>query len=298
MGRNWRGRGLGDARRVMPASRRRIRGILWLCIPRLAGKRSRAGMTTKLASREPPRIRSSPRPTSAKSTSCCARRCAASSRPRSSRTAQAWEEQGFVPREVLRRMGELGFLGIRYPAEYGGSRDGHARLRRAGRGTRPLDLRRRRDHRAGAYRHGLGAHGERAARRRRRRAGCRDIIAGRDDHRRRRHRAGRRLRREGHPHHRAPRRRRLRPQRRQDVHHQRRARRPLLRRRQDRAPTRGPRRRSRCSSSRRARPASASAARSTSTAGARPTPPSSCSRIAASRPRTCSARKAAASTPS
>jgi len=35
--------------------------------------------------------------------------------------ASAWEEQGFVPREVLRRMGELGFLGIRYPAEYGGS---------------------------------------------------------------------------------------------------------------------------------------------------------------------------------
>ena len=34
---------------------------------------------------------------------------------------QKWEEQGFVPREVLRRMGELGFLGIRYPAEYGGS---------------------------------------------------------------------------------------------------------------------------------------------------------------------------------
>ncbi len=35
--------------------------------------------------------------------------------------ALAWEEQGFVPREVLRRMGELGFLGIRYPSEYGGS---------------------------------------------------------------------------------------------------------------------------------------------------------------------------------
>src|SRR2546430_13596662 len=35
--------------------------------------------------------------------------------------AIAWEEQGFVPREVLRRMGELGFFGIRYPAEYGGS---------------------------------------------------------------------------------------------------------------------------------------------------------------------------------
>ncbi len=33
----------------------------------------------------------------------------------------AWEAQGFVPREVLRRMGELGFLGIRYSAEYGGA---------------------------------------------------------------------------------------------------------------------------------------------------------------------------------
>ena len=33
----------------------------------------------------------------------------------------AWEEQGFVPREVLRRMGGLGFFGITYPAEYGGS---------------------------------------------------------------------------------------------------------------------------------------------------------------------------------
>ncbi|MBV9558228.1 MAG: acyl-CoA dehydrogenase family protein [Pseudolabrys sp.] len=35
--------------------------------------------------------------------------------------AEAWEEQGSVPRDVLRRMGELGFLGIRYPAKYGGS---------------------------------------------------------------------------------------------------------------------------------------------------------------------------------
>src|SRR6267142_5817651 len=34
---------------------------------------------------------------------------------------EAWEEQGFVPREVLRKMGELGFFGITYPAEYGGS---------------------------------------------------------------------------------------------------------------------------------------------------------------------------------
>ena len=33
----------------------------------------------------------------------------------------AWEEQGCVPREVLRKMGELGFFGITYPAEFGGS---------------------------------------------------------------------------------------------------------------------------------------------------------------------------------
>ncbi|WP_353184011.1 acyl-CoA dehydrogenase family protein [Bosea sp. (in: a-proteobacteria)] len=35
--------------------------------------------------------------------------------------ALQWEEDGFVPRELLRRMGTLGFFGIRYPAEYGGS---------------------------------------------------------------------------------------------------------------------------------------------------------------------------------
>lgn len=34
---------------------------------------------------------------------------------------EQWEEAGFVPREVLRRMGELGFLGVRYPQAYGGS---------------------------------------------------------------------------------------------------------------------------------------------------------------------------------
>ena len=31
-----------------------------------------------------------------------------------------WEEQGFVPREVLREMGKLGFLGLRYAEEFGG----------------------------------------------------------------------------------------------------------------------------------------------------------------------------------
>ena len=35
--------------------------------------------------------------------------------------AEAWEEDGMTPRAVLRRMGELGFLGIRYAETYGGS---------------------------------------------------------------------------------------------------------------------------------------------------------------------------------
>lgn len=33
----------------------------------------------------------------------------------------AWEEQGYIPRELLRHMGELGFLGLNHSAEYGGS---------------------------------------------------------------------------------------------------------------------------------------------------------------------------------
>jgi acyl-CoA dehydrogenase len=35
--------------------------------------------------------------------------------------AEVWEQEGATPRSVLRRMGELGFLGIRYPEAYGGS---------------------------------------------------------------------------------------------------------------------------------------------------------------------------------
>ncbi|OIM96099.1 acyl-CoA dehydrogenase [Bradyrhizobium elkanii] len=35
--------------------------------------------------------------------------------------ADQWEENGFIPRSILRRMGALGFFGIRYPAEYGGA---------------------------------------------------------------------------------------------------------------------------------------------------------------------------------
>ena len=32
-----------------------------------------------------------------------------------------WEDAGEIPREVLRKMGTLGFLGIRYPSRYGGA---------------------------------------------------------------------------------------------------------------------------------------------------------------------------------
>jgi acyl-CoA dehydrogenase len=35
--------------------------------------------------------------------------------------ADNWEEEGLVPRAVLREMGELGLLGIRFEADYGGS---------------------------------------------------------------------------------------------------------------------------------------------------------------------------------
>src|SRR5437763_8774727 len=34
---------------------------------------------------------------------------------------QAWEEQGLVPREVLRRMGAAGLLGLTWEPEYGGA---------------------------------------------------------------------------------------------------------------------------------------------------------------------------------
>lgn len=35
--------------------------------------------------------------------------------------ADAWEETGATPRALLRKMGDLGFFGITYPAQYGGS---------------------------------------------------------------------------------------------------------------------------------------------------------------------------------
>jgi len=37
--------------------------------------------------------------------------------------ADEWEEAGEVPREVFKHMGDLGYLGMRYPEEYGGGDD-------------------------------------------------------------------------------------------------------------------------------------------------------------------------------
>ena len=33
----------------------------------------------------------------------------------------AWEEAGKVPRDLFTKMGALGFLGMRYPEQYGGA---------------------------------------------------------------------------------------------------------------------------------------------------------------------------------
>lgn len=35
--------------------------------------------------------------------------------------AEQWEKDGMVPRAILRQMGDLGFLGVRYPERYGGA---------------------------------------------------------------------------------------------------------------------------------------------------------------------------------
>ena len=35
--------------------------------------------------------------------------------------ADRWEEEGLVPRDIMRSMGQLGMLGIRYPEEFGGA---------------------------------------------------------------------------------------------------------------------------------------------------------------------------------
>ena len=208
--------------------------------------------------------------------------------------ADAWEEQGYVPREILREMGSLGLLGMRYAPEYGGS--GLDTIANAvlaeelGRST------------YGGFAVTVLVHTDMASPHLYH-AGSRaqldrwmhDITAGRkitavamtepdagSDLASMRTTARKVVW-------------RLRAQRRQDVHHQRRARRPLLRRRQGRRGRPRPAD-DRCSRSRRERRASASRARSRSTAGCRATRPSWCSRTASCPTRTCWARRGKAST--
>jgi acyl-CoA dehydrogenase len=71
--------------------------------------------------------------------------------------AAAWEEQGFVPREVLRRMGQAGLFGLMYEGRFGGGdADALTNLVFA-EALSPVHVRRLHHHRAGAHRHGQPA---------------------------------------------------------------------------------------------------------------------------------------------
>ena len=211
--------------------------------------------------------------------------------------ADEWEIDGMVPRAVLRRMGELGFLGVRYPEIYGGSEmdtvatavlaeelgrstyggfaitvlvhTDMASPHLANAGT-PAQLARYMPRiisgeiiAAVAVTEPDAGSDVAAMRTTARRDGVEWVLNGR-----------------------------------QDLHHQWRPWRRRLRRRQNRPVGQGGRAGSRSSSSRLGPPASPSAARSTSRAGARRTRRSWCSTSAASRRATSSARSTAASTPS
>jgi alkylation response protein AidB-like acyl-CoA dehydrogenase len=71
--------------------------------------------------------------------------------------ADRWEEQGGVPRDVLRRMGQAGLLGLMF--EPGLWRRRCRRHDQPGvrRGAEPVHLRRLPHHGAGAHRHGQPA---------------------------------------------------------------------------------------------------------------------------------------------
>ena len=88
------------------------------------------------------------------STSCCATRSRASSRARSSRTATRGKRAGCVPREVLRKMGAAGLLGLMVPEEYGGADADALTNLVVRRGAVAVDVRRLHHHRAGPHRHG------------------------------------------------------------------------------------------------------------------------------------------------
>jgi len=80
----------------------------------------------------------------------------------------AWEAAGVWPaHDVLKKMGDLGFLGLNYPADYGGVSSGLRRGRGgclvhggAGGGTGSVPLRGRADGHPGAYRYVYPGAGE------------------------------------------------------------------------------------------------------------------------------------------
>ena len=167
------------------------------------------------------RARSRPSP---RSTRRCASRCARSSRRRSAPTRPSGRRRASSRATLFTRMGELGFLGLNYPEEYGGQ-GGDARARRGvRRGDGALRLGRRRGRDRRAHRHRDAADPEVRDR------GAEAALAGS-----RRSRAskigalaitepGARLGRRGPEDVRPPRQRRVRRERLEDVHHQRRAR--------------------------------------------------------------------------
>ncbi len=134
-----RGFEIGADRHVVARGRRRPGRRSAPCRCTSAGRSSDPVVVCRVTWREcsipPPwHIPSSPRTTTSSAPSS-----AASSREKVKPHGPKWEEAGFVAREVLREMGELGFFS---PARARG--DGRrgprcARLGRAGRGGRPLD---------------------------------------------------------------------------------------------------------------------------------------------------------------
>ena len=185
----------------------------------------------------------------------------------------AWERAGYFPDALFRRCGELGFLGLHYPARYGGS-DGDLatglvfveELARCGAAAIPMAI------------SVQIAHGDARARGVRHRRPAQPVARsrdrGREDRRDRDHRARRRFRRRRDQHPRGARRRRLADQRPEDVHHQRRTG-PLPHAR-GRRPTAAPDTTAcHCSSSTPRSPACRCRAGSRSSACTRPTPPRS-----------------------
>ena len=174
------------------------------------------------------------RSTSASPTST--RRCASRSRRFARRssppTRDEWERDGF-PDWVFKRMGELGFLGIYFPEEYGGQGGDYFMSIVRGEAMAQANN--------GGLVMGIAVHTDMATPPilkfgsedlKQTLPGARD--QGREDLLARHLRARRRLRRRGHPHARGARRRRVRHQRLQDLHHQRRPRRLHRARHEDR----------------------------------------------------------------